>query len=86
MIETIRSAEAGATPASVAAAATSAASSAATAVTSGAPAATRRTRELVVLGFLLAFAAGFVVGGGLRWIPWRDALRPLVGAITLNQK
>jgi hypothetical protein len=40
----------------------------------------RRTRSLVVLGLLVAFAAGYVAGGGLRWIPWRGALR---GAIPM---
>lgn len=46
----------------------------------------RRTRDLVVLGLLLAFAAGYVSGGGLRWVPWREALRPLKGAISMVRK
>jgi hypothetical protein len=45
----------------------------------------RRTRSLVVLGLLLAFAAGYVAGGGLRWVPWQKAFRPLKGAISSNQ-
>lgn len=46
----------------------------------------RRARNLVVLGLLLAFAAGYVAGGGLRWVPWHKALRPLTGAISSNQR
>jgi predicted component of type VI protein secretion system len=43
-----------------------------------------RTRNLFVLGILLAFAAGFITGGGLRWLPWSDAVRPLAGVMPLD--
>ena len=46
----------------------------------------RRTRSLFVLGLLLAFFAGYVVGGGLDWMPWRSALRPLMGAVSMVRK
>ena len=51
-----------------------------------APGASRRARSLVVLGLLIAFAAGYVAGGGLRWVPWHKAFRPLKGAISSNQR
>jgi len=53
---------------------------------SRAPGADRRARSLVVLGLLVAFAAGYVAGGGLRWVPWQKAFRPLKGAISSNQR
>jgi hypothetical protein len=45
-----------------------------------------RTRNLFVLGILLAFVAGFVTGGGLRWLPWSDAIRPLAGVTSLDAR
>jgi hypothetical protein len=33
-------------------------------------------RSLVALGLLVAFAAGYVTGGGRVWLPWRDGLDP----------
>jgi hypothetical protein len=52
--------------------------------TAPARAASRRTRSLVVLGFLLAFAAGYVAGGGLRWVPWHAGLGALAGSEVLD--
>lgn len=43
-----------------------------------------RTRNLFVLGILLAFAAGFIAGGGLRGLAWSDAVRPLAGAASID--
>ncbi len=43
-----------------------------------------RTRNLFVLGILLAFAAGFIAGGGLRRLPWSDVVRPLAGAASID--
>lgn len=57
-----------------------------TAVAAPAQTMSRRTRSLVVLGILLAFSAGYVSGGGLRWVPWREALRPFKGAISMVRK
>jgi pSer/pThr/pTyr-binding forkhead associated (FHA) protein len=63
MIDTARATESAPPPAVLSAAAVAAA-----------PVATlerpdlRRMRSLIVLGILLAFAAGYVAGGGLRWI------------------
>ncbi len=45
----------------------------------------RRTRTFVALGLLIAFAAGYVTGGGRVWLPWRDGLDPLAGAISRLQ-
>lgn len=45
----------------------------------------RRTRSLVVLGILTAFAAGYVCGGGLGWTPLRDGLGPLAATWTGSQ-
>ena len=77
MMQTIRAAEAAAPPHPV---------EASSAPGPAAKTPHRRMRELVVLGLLLAFAAGFVVGGGLRWVSWRDALRPVAGALSLSQR
>jgi len=43
---------------------------------------TRRTRSLVILAVLLAFAGGYVAGGGLRWVPWHRALDRFHGAVS----
>ncbi len=43
---------------------------------------TRRTRSLVILAVLLAFAGGYVAGGGLRWVPWHRALGRFHGAMS----
>jgi len=81
MIETLRAAEANAPPI---------VAGAGSAVATSEPgaqqrAASSRTRSLVMLGFLLAFAAGYVSGGGRVWVPWRDGIGPLVGAISRIQ-
>jgi len=82
MIEVARSAPAP-TAASMAAAATSMATPAAPV---RAASLSPRTRNLFVLGILLAFAAGFVTGGGLRWVPWSDAIRPLAGLTSRDTR
>ncbi len=91
MIETLRETE----TASAAAATTASGGAAAAGVAGGpgprlAPYAPpqgnpRRTRTLVALGLLIAFAAGYVTGGGRVWLPWRDGLDPLAGAISRLQ-
>jgi hypothetical protein len=48
-------------------------------------AASRRAKSLVVLGLLLAFAAGYVAGGGLRWLPSRFASAAALGAAAETQ-
>lgn len=73
MIESLREAEASPVPAAPAAAA---------AATTAAGGWTRRTRSLVVLAVLLAFAGGYVVGGGLRWVPWHRAMGALHGSLS----
>ena len=77
MIETLREAEAKSPPPQV---------PGGTAPFGAAPVtASRRTRSLVVLAVLLAFAGGYVAGGGLHWIPWQKALWPLAGAATASR-
>jgi hypothetical protein len=46
----------------------------------------RRITSLFVLAILLAFAAGYAAGGGLRWIPWRVAFGSHAGALSANQR
>jgi len=46
---------------------------------------TRHTRNLIVLGLLLAFALGYVAGGGLHRLPWQNGLAALAGAPTETQ-
>lgn len=45
----------------------------------------RRVRAVVALGLIVAFAAGYVTGGGRVWIPWRDGVGPLAGAVSRLQ-
>ena len=94
MIESLREAEtttASATATAVAGAAVAGGATSATATPSRlapyAPSQSdpRRVRSLVALGLLLAFAAGYVTGGGRVWLPWRDGLDPLAGAISRLQ-
>ncbi len=63
-------------------AAPASAASAAAAATAAAGGWTRRTRSLVVLAVLLAFAGGYVAGGGLRWVPWHRALDRFHGSMS----
>jgi hypothetical protein len=56
--------------------------SAATTATGVAGGWTRRTRSLVVLAVLLAFAGGYVAGGGLRWVPWHQVLDRFPGRVS----
>ena len=79
MIETIREAE------SQHATAASATATATMSPAGPTPEASRRARSLVVLGLLLAFSAGYVAGGGLRWVPWHHGLDVLAGALSRNQ-
>ncbi len=44
-----------------------------------------RVRALVALGLIVAFAAGYVTGGGRVWVPWRDGVGPLAGAVSRLQ-
>jgi pSer/pThr/pTyr-binding forkhead associated (FHA) protein len=80
MIVSLREAETATAPtAATGSAATTAAATAATAAAGGW---TRRTRSLVVLVVLLAFAGGYVAGGGLSWVPWHRALDRFHGAMS----
>ena len=82
--EMIEAAHAAPPPTKVAAAAAVGAAVATSPLPASAPAMPSRTRNLFVLGILLAFAAGFVAGGGLRGLAWSDAVRPLAGAASLD--
>jgi FHA domain-containing protein len=79
MIESLREAET-ATAASPAGTAGAASMAIATSVASSGW--TRRTRSLVVLAVLIAFAGGYVAGGGLSWVPWHRALDKFHGAVS----
>ena len=51
-------------------------------VASTSTALTRSTRNLIVLGLLLAFVLGYIAGGGLHRLPWPGGLAALAGAPT----
>ena len=97
MIDTARATESAPPPAPMAHA-TMAGATAGVAVAHGAPGAPgagfatlarpdmRRITSLFVLAILLAFAAGYAAGGGLRWIPWRVASGSHAGALSANQR
>lgn len=85
MIESLREAEAAPVASAVAVASGAAADGpnapyAMSAATSGGM--SRRTKSLVALVVLLAFAGGYVAGGGLRWVPWGRAISALKGPLS----
>jgi len=46
----------------------------------------RRTKSLVLLAVLLAFAGGYIAGGGLNWVPWSRAIGALTGPLSAAQR